>query len=49
MYLDVISCKDYDNIVVKETVEEFIEAKHKKMKVLTRQAPLPQAQCMCLA
>jgi S-adenosylmethionine/arginine decarboxylase-like enzyme len=49
MYLDVFSCKDFDPIVVKETVEEFFEAKHMKMKVLTRQAPLPQAQCMCLA
>ena len=49
MYLDVFSCKDFDPIVVKETVEEFFEAKHMKMKVLTRQAPLPQALCMCLA
>jgi S-adenosylmethionine/arginine decarboxylase-like enzyme len=49
MYLDVFSCKDFDPTVVKETVEEFFEAKHMKMKVLTRQAPLPQAQCMCLA
>jgi len=49
MYLDVFSCKDFDPIVVKETVEEFFEAKHMKMKVLTRQAPLPQTHCMCLA
>ena len=39
MYLDVFSCKDFDPIVVKETVEEFFEAKHMKLKVLTRQAP----------
>ena len=40
MYLDVFSCKDFDPIVVKETVEEFFEAKHMKLKVLTRQAPV---------
>ena len=40
MYLDVFSCKDFDPIVVKETVEEFFEAKHIKLKVLTRQAPV---------
>ena len=39
MYLDVFSCKDFDPIVVKETVEEFFEAKHMKLKVLTRHAP----------
>ena len=39
MYLDVFSCKDFDPFVVKETVEEFFEAKHMKLKVLTRQAP----------
>ena len=39
MYLDVFSCKDFDPIVVKETVEEYFEAKQMKMKVLTRQAP----------
>jgi S-adenosylmethionine/arginine decarboxylase-like enzyme len=48
MYLDVFSCKDFDPTVVKDTVEEFFEAKQMKIKVLTRQAPLPQAQCMCL-
>ncbi len=40
MYLDVFSCKDFDPIVVKETVEEYFEAKHMKLKVLTRQAPV---------
>ena len=40
MYLDVFSCKDFDQMVVKETVEEFFEAKHMKLKVLTRQAPV---------
>jgi S-adenosylmethionine/arginine decarboxylase-like enzyme len=40
MYLDVFSCKDFDPIVVKETVEEFFEAKHMKLKVLTRHAPV---------
>jgi len=49
MYLDVFSCKDFDPIVVKETVEEFFEAKHMKMKILTRQAPLTQPKCLCLA
>jgi len=51
MYLDVFSCKDFDPEVVKDTVEEFFETKHMKLKVLTRQAPtvLPQAQCICLA
>lgn len=51
MYLDVFSCKDFDPTVVKETVEEFFEARQMKVKVLTRQAPviLPQAQCMCLS
>jgi len=39
MYLDVFSCKDFDPIVVKETVEEFFDAKHMKLKVLTRHAP----------
>ena len=39
MYLDVFSCKDFDPIVVKETVEEFFEAKHMNLKVLTRHAP----------
>jgi S-adenosylmethionine/arginine decarboxylase-like enzyme len=39
MYLDVFSCKDFDPMVVKETVEEFFEAKQMKMKLLTRQAP----------
>jgi S-adenosylmethionine/arginine decarboxylase-like enzyme len=39
MYLDVFSCKDFDPLVVKETVEEFFEARNIKMRVLTRQAP----------
>ena len=39
MYLDVFSCKDFDPIVVKETVEEFFEAKQMNLKVLMRQAP----------
>jgi len=49
MYLDVFSCKDFDPAVVKDTVEEFFEAKQMKLKVLTRQAPMPQSQCMCLS
>jgi len=51
MYLDVFSCKDFDPLVVKDTVEEFFETKHMKMKVLTRQAPVvvPQTPCLCLA
>jgi S-adenosylmethionine/arginine decarboxylase-like enzyme len=52
MYLDVFSCKDFDATVVKETVEEFFEAKRLKFKVLTRQAPvdrLPTPSCLCLS
>jgi S-adenosylmethionine/arginine decarboxylase-like enzyme len=52
MYLDVFSCKDFDPAVVKETVEEFFEAKRMKFKVLTRQAPvdrLPEPSCLCLS
>jgi len=40
MYLDVFSCKDFDPVTVKDTVEEFFHVKRIKMKVLTRQAPL---------
>lgn len=52
MYLDVFSCKDFDPTVVKETVEEYFEAKLLKFKVLTRQAPVDRVagpKCLCLS
>ena len=50
MYLDVFSCKDFDPLVVKDTVEEYFEAKNTVMKVLTRQAPVDEVrpECLCL-
>jgi S-adenosylmethionine/arginine decarboxylase-like enzyme len=39
MYLDVFSCKDFDEQLVKETVEAFFGAQTMKMRVVTRQAP----------
>jgi S-adenosylmethionine decarboxylase len=39
MYLDVFSCKDFDEQLVKETVEAFFGARTMKMRVVTRQAP----------
>ena len=47
MYLDVFSCKDFDPLVVKHTVEEFFDVEDMKMKVLTRQAPI-STKCLCL-
>jgi len=51
MYLDVFSCKDFDEQLVKETVEEFFKARTMKMKVLTRQAPTGggKPNCLCLS
>ena len=50
MYLDVFSCKDFDSVAVKQTVEEFFQVKRIKMKVLTRQAPVDiRPSCLCLA
>jgi S-adenosylmethionine/arginine decarboxylase-like enzyme len=50
MYLDVFSCKDFDPVTVKDTVEEYFQVKRLKMKVLTRQAPVDiRPSCLCLA
>jgi len=50
VYLDVFSCKDFDPVTVKETVEEYFQVKRLKMKVLTRQAPVVvRPSCLCLA
>jgi len=50
VYLDVFSCKDFDPVTVKETVEEYFQVKRLKMKVFTRQAPVVvRPSCLCLA
>jgi len=50
MYLDVFSCKDFDPLIVKQTVEEFFQVEKMKIKVLTRQAPIEivKPPCICL-
>jgi len=43
MYLDVFSCKDFDPLIVKTTLEEYFEARTIKSRVVRRQAPIPRA------
>jgi len=43
MYLDVFSCKDFDPLIVKTTLEEYFEARTIKSRVVTRHAPIPRA------
>jgi len=40
MYLDVFSCKDFDQDVVKEAVHEYFDAQKFRSKLMLRQAPL---------
>jgi len=46
MYLDVFSCKDFDPLIVKTTLEEYFEARTIKSRVGTRQAPIPRAPAL---
>ena len=40
MYLDVFSCKDFDPLIVKDTVREFFDAQKFRSKTMIRQAPV---------
>ena len=46
MYLDVFSCKDFDPLIVKATLEEFFEARTIKSRVVTRHAPVPRPSAL---
>ena len=46
MYLDVFSCKDFDPLIVKATLEEFFQARTIKSRVVTRHAPMSRPSAL---